>query len=161
MSRRLEEWNGSSEEDAARAVIGLCGSRAWARCLARSRPLADRDLFLRTAQDCASRLTEADWLEAFAAHPAIGDRNAAGAAADEQSGVRGASGETLEALAKANRDYKERFGWIFLVCASGKSAVEMLSLCRARLHNDRATELAVAAAEQRKITRLRIEKWLS
>jgi OHCU decarboxylase len=161
MSAKLAAWNGLSEEDAASVVLVFCGSRAWARCLARARPIADRDRFLQAAESCWNVLVEADWLDAFSAHPAIGDPAAVGLEAREQAGVRNASAQTLAALAELNREYRERFGWIFLVCATGKSAQEMLSLCRQRLHNDRSTELAVAAAEQKKITRLRIEKWLS
>jgi OHCU decarboxylase len=80
--------------------------------------------------------------------------------AREQSGVQGAAAETLEALGRANHEYRERFGWTFLICATGKTAEEMLSSCRVRLHNDPRSELAIAAEEQKKITRLRIEKWL-
>jgi OHCU decarboxylase len=161
MSARLAAWNGLSDDDAASAVLVFCGARAWARCLARARPIADGDRFLQAADSCWNALVDADWLDAFSAHPAIGDPAAVGLEAREQAGVRSASAETLAALAELNREYRERFGWTFLVCATGKSAEEMLSLCRQRLHNDRATELAVAAAEQKKITRLRIEKWLS
>jgi OHCU decarboxylase len=92
--------------------------------------------------------------------PEIGER-ASGQAAAEQAGRAERRPETLAALARANREYQERFGYIFIVCASGRSAEEMLDLCRQRLHNAPAEELKVAAEEQRKITRLRLEKWLS
>jgi OHCU decarboxylase len=125
-------------------------------------------------------LSREDWLEAFAAHPQIGSApssrpsSVAGAgpqglsprhslvwSRDEQDGTRGASPETLANLADANRDYEERFGHIFIVCASGRNAAEMLALAQARLANDPETELAIAAEEQRKITRLRLEKLLA
>jgi len=125
-------------------------------------------------------LSRKDWLEAFAAHPQIGSTpssrpsSVAGAgpqdlsprhsldwSREEQDGTRGASPETLANLADANRDYEERFGHIFIVCASGRNAAEMLALAQARLGNDRQTELAIAAEEQRKITRLRLEKLLA
>jgi len=121
-------------------------------------------------------LSREDWLEAFAAHPQIGSApssrpsSVAGAgprdlslrhSREEQDGTRGASPETLANLADANRDYEERFGHIFIVCASGRNAAEMLALAQARLANDPETELAIAAEEQRKITRLRLEKLLA
>jgi len=98
--------------------------------------------------------------EAFAAHHRIGDRPAAGKGAREQAGTAHATQETLDALVEANRAYEQRFGRIFLVCATGKTPDEMLALCRQRLHNDPETEFAVASEEQRKITRLRLEQWL-
>ena len=112
-------------------------------------------------------LSRADWLEAFTAHPKIGSSVAAGPgqsrgwSREEQRGADGASSETLASLAAANHDYEGRFGHIFIVCASGRTADEMLLLARQRLGNDPETELAVAAEEQRKITRLRLEKLLA
>jgi OHCU decarboxylase len=161
VSATLDAWNALPEEEAASMLLAFCGSRAWGRCLAQARPLKSRGVLLRAAESCWAGLVQAHWLEAFAAHPSIGDPDAAGPAAREQSSVRTASAETLEALAQANRDYRKRFGWTFLVCATGKTAEEMLSLCRQRLHNDPETELALAAEEQKKITRLRLEKWLN
>jgi OHCU decarboxylase len=161
LNAKLEAWNGLPEEDAASVLLAFCGSRKWAHCVARARPIEGRGAFLRASEGCWSGLAEADWLEAIASHPAIGARNLVGLPAREQSAVRDAPAGTLDALAKANRDYRDRFGWTFLVCATGKTAEEMLSLCRERLHNDHRTELAVAAEEQKKITRLRIEKWLT
>jgi OHCU decarboxylase len=125
-----------------------------------SRPFHRGEDLLDGADRIWRDLSEKDWLEAFAAHPRIGAR-ASGQAAAEQAGARGASPETLAALERANREYEERFGYTFIVYASGKSAEEMLDLCRRRLHNEPREELQVAAEEQRKITRLRLEKWLS
>ena len=102
-------------------------------------------------------LSRGDWLEAFAAHARIGERTS-GTAAREQAGARSASPQTLESLSRANREYEERFGHVFIVCATGKTAGQMLDLCRARLHNDPERELEVAAEEQRQITRLRLER---
>ena len=161
MSAKLEAWNGLGEEDAAGVLLAFCASQEWARRLARARPIGERAILLRTAETCWAGLAEGDWLEAFAAHPAIGAPDAVGLAAREQAGARGASAELLAALKEANREYLERFGWTFLVSASGKTAEEMLSLCRERLHNDPRTELRVAAEEQKKITRLRLERWLA
>lgn len=122
------------------------------------RPFGSEAAALDAADRVWKGLFPADWLEAFRAHPRIGDSAAQEAAAAEQAGARDASSETLIVLAQANRAYEQRFGHIYIVCASGKSAREMLDLCRQRLHNDPETELAVAAEEQRKITRLRMEK---
>ncbi|HEY0084088.1 MAG TPA: 2-oxo-4-hydroxy-4-carboxy-5-ureidoimidazoline decarboxylase, partial [Pyrinomonadaceae bacterium] len=115
--------------------------------------------------------SERDWLEAFAAHPRIGGRGTAAERAQppqaacwseqEQSGARDAAQATLDELAAANRAYEEKFGHIYIVCATGKTADEMLALLRARLSNDADTELRNAAAEQQKITMLRLEKLLT
>jgi OHCU decarboxylase len=161
MNAKLEAWNGLSQEDAACVLLVFCASQVWARRLARARPIDGRATLLSAAEGCWAGLAEADWLEAFAAHPAIGAPDAVGLAAQEQAGARGASAESLAALKEANREYLERFGWTFLVSASGKTAEEMLSLCRERLHNDPRTEIRVAAEEQKKITRLRLERWLA
>jgi OHCU decarboxylase len=154
----LTRWNAMSTEEAEAAMLACCGSKRWARRMARARPF-DEDGLFATADRIWSELPAEEWLEAFAAHPRIGAR-ASGQAAAEQAGARGATPETLAALAHANREYEERFGYVFIVCASGRSAEEMLDLCRRRLHNDSAEELKVAAEEQRMITRLRLLKML-
>lgn len=146
-------------EEAEAAMLACCGSKRWARRMARARPFPDEDELFASADRIWRELSEEDWLEAFAAHPRIGAR-ASGQAAAEQAGARDASAETLAALARANGEYEERFGHIFIVCASGLIAEEMLDLCRRRLHNEPREELQAAAEEQRKITRLRLEKWL-
>jgi OHCU decarboxylase len=123
---------------------------------------------LAAADEIWWSLAAHDWLEAFAAHPQIGGRRAAREqdaqaqswSEQEQSGARDAEQSTLDELAAANRAYQEKFGHIFIVCATGKTAAEMLALLRARLPNDAATELRNAAEEQRKITKLRLEKLL-
>ncbi len=145
-----------------------CGARRWAEAMARARPFRDREALFETASRVWWALGREDWLEAFAHHPRIGDveqlrerfGEAAAHSVREQAGVRGADEQTLRALAEGNRAYEARFGWIFLVCASGKSAHEMLELLRTRLGNDPETELRIAAAEQEKITRIRLEKQL-
>jgi len=126
--------------------------------MAARRPFASEAAALDAADRVWKSLFPADWLEAFRAHPRIGGREARGPQAEEQAGALSASETTRAALAEANRLYEERFGRIYIVCASGKGAEEMLDLCRRRLHNDAETELAVAAEEQRKITRMRLEK---
>ena len=125
-------------------------------------PLSGR--ILLESEHAFAGLAERDWLEAFAHHPKIGDldsleskfRATADLASNEQRGVRAASTPTLEQLRSANLEYERRFGYIFIVCATGKSAPEMLQLLRERLTNDAETELRQAAAEQSKITRLRL-----
>lgn len=141
-------------------MLEHCESRAWAAAMVRARPVSDSRALLDAADLAWAGLEKEDRQEAFAAHSRIGDRAAVGKGAREQAGTAHASQETLDALAQANRAYERRFGRIFLVCATGKTAEEMLALCRRRLHNDPETEFAVASEEQRKIIRLRLEKWL-
>jgi len=141
-------------------MIEHCGSHAWAAAMVRARPVSDSRALLDAADLAWARLEKEDRQEAFAAHSRIGDRAADGKNAREQAGTAHASQETLDALARANRAYEQRFGRIFLVCATGKTADEMLAACRQRLHNDPETEFAVASEEQRKITRLRLQRWL-
>jgi OHCU decarboxylase len=127
--------------------------------MAQARPFSTETELLASAERIWEALSAEDRLEAFAAHPRIGGP-AAGLAAREQSGTRRAPENVLAALARANRSYEERFGHIFIVCASGKSGEEMLALCLARLHNAPSEELAVASEEQKKITRLRLQKFV-
>jgi OHCU decarboxylase len=129
--------------------------------MAAARPFPTARAVYAAADREWSALTPTDWQEAFAAHPRIGDRHAADAAArSEQQGVDDASAETLAALDAGNRRYEERFGRVFLVRADGRTAGEMLALLHQRLDNDPETELRVAAAEQARITGLRLERLL-
>lgn len=123
-------------------------------------PFKNRDELLTAADEVWKSLQEHDWLEAFAHHPRIGGR-AEGVAKQEQSGVDRADDKILSAIAVGNRRYEEKFGFIFLICATGKSAREMLATLEARLQNDRATELKIAVEEQAKITKLRLERILA
>ncbi len=146
-------------------LLACCGSRAWASKVARARPFLGPTELFAAAEDAFDQLDRDDWLEAFAAHPRIGERAAGQSRSSrwseqEQAGATDAPAEILEELAQANRLYEDRFDHIFLVCASGKSAFEMLNLLSERLNNDPDTELGIAAGEQRKITRLRLEKML-
>lgn len=126
---------------------------------------ASHEALLTAAREEWFALSEADWLEAFLHHPRIGDRAALEArfpathdlSANEQAGIGAARADVLDALSEANDAYYARFGFIFIVCATGKSAEEMLQLLRDRLGNDRATELRIAAEEQAKITALRLQ----
>ncbi len=178
---RLDDLNALDAESAARALLRCCGSTRWAARMAAARPFAHMDAAAVSADDIWSALDEADWLEAFAAHPRIGSDRAGGSgessgpgksrgsggldpnqtwAAQEQARVADAAPDVRERLAARNRDYEVRFGYIFIVCATGKSAGEMLGLLESRMANDPHTELRIAADEQRKITRLRLAKLL-
>jgi 2-oxo-4-hydroxy-4-carboxy-5-ureidoimidazoline decarboxylase len=161
----LNELNLLDASKAREVLLRCCGSQRWAHMVSAKRPFMDRDELYRSAHEIWSKLDHADWLDAFAAHPRIGDLDAlrkkfpnASWCSAEQGGVAGAVASVLHALADANRRYAERFGYIFIVCATGKSAEEMLQILQQRLHNEPEQELLVAAAEQEKITRLRLEK---
>jgi 2-oxo-4-hydroxy-4-carboxy-5-ureidoimidazoline decarboxylase len=168
MNPVLAAWNAMGNDEAAAAVLPCCGSRRWAAMLANSRPFAEEADLLRRAEEIWWRLDEADWLEAFATHPRIGEREAPNRAsrqsaawsAAEQRDVMAEDDSVLAALAEGNRRYEERFGRVFLVCAAGKSTGEMLETLEKRLANDEKTELRVAAQQQLEITALRLKKWL-
>ncbi|HWK88416.1 MAG TPA: 2-oxo-4-hydroxy-4-carboxy-5-ureidoimidazoline decarboxylase [Longimicrobium sp.] len=156
-------------DQAEAELLTCCGSRRWARAVAALRPFADADELMEAADRTWWGLDREDWLEAFRGHPRIGEKKAERAQTDreqgwsssEQAGMDAAAEETRRALAEGNRAYEDRFGHIYLVCASGRGADELLSILRSRLGNDADTELRVAAEEQRAITRLRLEKLLA
>jgi OHCU decarboxylase len=133
------------------------------------RPFKAIDDLLAKADSAWWSLDKEDWLEAFRSHPKIGEQKAAAAqsrqartwSAQEQSAVSRATAEVISALAEGNREYEERFGFIYIVCATGKSSAELLKILQVRLEHDRETELRNAAEEQRKIMRLRLEKLLT
>ena len=164
----LEELNRLPLGEASAALERCCGASAWVKQVCAARPFRERGELLGAAERIWNALGASDWREAFAHHPRIGDREAprrrfastGGWAAEEQRGAAAASEGTLERLAEGNCAYQDRFGYIFIVCATGKSASEMLALLEARIHNDPEVELKIAAEEQMKITRLRLEKLL-
>jgi 2-oxo-4-hydroxy-4-carboxy-5-ureidoimidazoline decarboxylase len=164
----LPRLNEMSAEAARAELLRCCGSSRWAEALAAARPFADAAALYAAAESVWWELSPGDWREAFAHHPKIGDRDALRArfastaawAAKEQAGALAAAEDVLDALAEGNRAYEERFGYIFIVCATGKTAAEMLALLRERLPNDPAKELLLAAGEQAKITRLRLARLL-
>lgn len=166
---RAHELDVAVDADARAILTRACGSSRWVDRMMARRPFGSDARLFRTARIEWFGLTEVDWLEAFAHHPRIGDRASLAErfpathdlSAKEQSSVSGASEDMLSALAEANQAYLDRFGFIFIVCATGKTAEEMLALLRARLPNDRATELRNAAEEQAKITALRLGYWAS
>lgn len=169
MSGPVERLNRATPEEARAELRRCCGSTRWADAMVAARPFGSRDALLAEAERQWANTGPEDWREAMTHHPRIGDvsklREKFAATAhwstQEQRGVAEATDEVIAGLARGNREYEEKFGFIFLVCATGKSAAEMLALLRARLPNPPEVELRVAAAEQAKITRIRLEKLLS
>lgn len=161
--------NALSEEELRKSFLDCCGSQTWVEQMLAAKPFAGIENLLESADRVWSALAEADWLEAFHHHPPIGGKKAAGRqsrkaknwSSGEQARAQAASPETLAQLAEANQEYFAKFGNVFLICASGKSAEEILENLRARLTNDAQTETRIAAEEQRKIIRLRLEKLFS
>ena len=158
-----------SVDEARAALLSCCGSIRWVEEMLAARPYAGDEGLFEVAEAAWEGLDEADWLEAFASHPRIGGgrHGSAGSPASirsaawsrqEQTGASDAAEETLRSLAQGNQEYEDRFGHVFLICATGRSALEMLEALRRRMANDPETELRVAASEQAKITRLRLEK---
>jgi 2-oxo-4-hydroxy-4-carboxy-5-ureidoimidazoline decarboxylase len=160
-SARLDQ---ADARTAAALLARCCGSTRWVESMLARRPFGSDQQLFAVARDVWFALDEADWREAFAHHPKIGDRaslrerfpQTATLSEQEQAGVTDASDDVLDALADGNRAYEQRFGYIFIVCATGKSAAEMLALLRARLGNPPAVEIHIAAEEQARITALRL-----
>lgn len=167
MNAILAGWNEASAEDAMFAMLACCGAKRWAREMVTLRPL-DNIAALSEAADAAwSIMSEADWLEAFACHPRIGERKAEESqtqseawSRQEQERVGSAQARTLGALETGNARYEEMFGFTYIVCATGKSADEMLAILERRLVNTRERELREAAEQQRQIMQIRLGKWL-
>jgi 2-oxo-4-hydroxy-4-carboxy-5-ureidoimidazoline decarboxylase len=152
--------------EAAELLRACCGAARWVAGMLARRPFATEPVLLSAADEVWCSLAEADWREAFAHHPRIGESRAAATQSErardwsggEQSGMNAAASSVREELAAANAAYDARFGYICIICASGRSAGELLAITRSRLSNAPDTELRIAAEEQRKITRLRLEK---
>jgi 2-oxo-4-hydroxy-4-carboxy-5-ureidoimidazoline decarboxylase len=169
VSQILAHWNRLAADDAAREIMACCGSTIWAQAMAARRPFADEESLVRASDEIWCTLNEPDWMEAFSKHPRIGERRvpqlasaqSATWSAQEQQKVATAGEAVQFALAEANREYECRFNHVFIVCATGKSAPEILESLRRRLRNDETAELREAAEEQRKITNIRLKKWLS
>lgn len=157
----ITAFNELKEDDAAKQLVACCGSSRWLSLLMKGFPFAnENDLVTKAEKAWYDQCSEADWLEAFTHHPKIGDVKSLTEkfAGKEQASVESASKDIIEALAKANNDYENKFGFIFIVCATGKSAAEMLRLLLDRINNCREEELAIAVGEQHKITILRFKK---
>ncbi len=144
-----------------------CGSSRWAREMAGRRPFRTFEELSGAADEVWFSLSREDWLEAFSHHPRIGEKQlrekfavTAGWAEQEQKGTAGASENILKALAQGNAEYEKRFGHVFLICATGKGADEMLFALDQRMNNGPERELKIAAGEQAKITQIRMKKWM-
>ena len=175
MAKVLARWNFLPPAVAVNEILPCCGSTAWAAAMVARRPLPDETTLLNTSDEIWSSLAEADWLEAFRSHPRIGESAAAELleqekkrapsqsavwSEQEQSNVATADDELKIALAEGNREYERRFNRTFIVCATGKSPAEILSILQRRLANDGPAELQEAAEQQRQITQIRLRKWL-
>lgn len=157
----LAEFNALPADEARAALLSCCGSRRWVQALEQQRPFASMTELLRAAASVEQQLTEEDWLNAFAAHPRIGERSESPWSRSEQAAALDAEPDVQQQLAQANRAYEEKFGFIFIVFASGKSPEQMLALLQERMHNTRPQEIENAAAEQSSIARARLQKMLS
>jgi OHCU decarboxylase len=164
----LAELNAAPASRAADLLAACCGSTQWIAQMVSRRPFALRDDLLNAADEIWWQLERSDWLEAFAHHPRIGEKASAVAqneqgrtwSLSEQSSVERAPEMIRLAQQDMNAQYERKFGYIYIVCATGKSPNEMLTIARERLSNDPETEIEIAAEEQRKIMRLRLEKLL-
>ena len=158
----LAEFNGLPADAARRALLACCSSQRWAGVVAAGRPFPSAPALLRCSDAAVAGLAPADLREALAGHPRIGERAGAGGgwSQQEQAGVAGADTATLRALAAGNEVYQRRFGHIYLVCATGRTAAELLALLRARLGNEPGAEWDVVRSELRKINRTRLGKLL-
>jgi OHCU decarboxylase len=165
----LESLNSLPHDEAIKALTHCCGSSRWAENVAQSRPYSNLETLIAKANDVWWSLQRDDWLEAFRSHPKIGEKKPADPVSErssqwsgqEQAGIKEASRETVDTLAALNWAYEQKFGFIFIICATGKTSDEILSALKQRLENDVATELPTAAAEQSKITELRLKKLIS
>ena len=164
----LASWNLLSTGDAISTILPCCGSRAWAQGVAARRPLADEDALLAASNETWRSLAQSDWMEAFQSHPRIGESRAQQSSSaqssawstQEQRQVADADAAVKAALADANRQYEQSFNRTFIVCATGRSAQEILGILLRRLNNDAETELHEAAEQQRQLTEIRLRKWL-
>jgi 2-oxo-4-hydroxy-4-carboxy-5-ureidoimidazoline decarboxylase len=169
MNEILARWNKLRPEEAAEEILPCCGSKAWARRMAARRPIGDESALLAACDATWKSLPESDWLEAFRSHPRIGESpspapapaRSAAWSGEEQRRVGTSSEGVKVALADGNRAYEQRFHRIFIICATGKSAPEILEALQRRLQNDDAAELHEAAEQQRQIAHLRLKKWLN
>jgi OHCU decarboxylase len=165
---QLLSLNSLLPSDAEAEFLKCCGSRNWAQRMVAERPFQSLNQLIEISDRIWWSLAPADWLDAFDSHPKIGEKKAAAVIAadaqqwseDEQSGTRAAPAETMDKLAELNSAYEKKFGYIFIVCASGKSSEEMLGILRERLPHNADKELSIAATEQAKITQLRLRKLL-
>jgi len=168
MNSRLAEWNDADRAAAIDAMIACCGARRWAAAVVAGRPFRSVAELSAAADEQWMKMDEPDLLEAFARHPRIGERKqalnssqSAEWSRQEQTSTNSASESVLADIAHGNVLYEQRFGFTYIVCATGKSAEEMFAILQRRLQQDRATELKEAAEQQRQITQIRLGKWLT
>jgi OHCU decarboxylase len=165
----LARWNGLPSEKAAEEILPCCGSKSWTLAMANRRPILDESALLAACDEVCKNLPESDWLEAFRSHPRIGDSLAPASAtaqsaawSGEEQRKAGTAGDDIKAaLAAGNRVYEQKFNRIFIVCAAGKTAPDILAILERRLRNEESVELKEAAEQQRQIAHLRLKKWLS
>jgi 2-oxo-4-hydroxy-4-carboxy-5-ureidoimidazoline decarboxylase len=167
MNPTLADWNETDEATALEAMMTCCGAKRWAAAMVALRPIKSIAELSEAADRVWSDMREADWMEAFACHPRIGERKPTHAAVQaaawseqEQSSTSAATERLLADLAEGNATYEQRFGFTYIVCATGKSAEEMLAILNRRLASNREAELREAAEQQRQITQIRLGKWL-
>jgi 2-oxo-4-hydroxy-4-carboxy-5-ureidoimidazoline decarboxylase len=168
MSDVLARWNAAPCEAAAEQILPCCGSKTWASGMAARRPFQDESALMAASDETWRDLNESDWMEAFNNHPRIGESSAPNPSAhrsatwamQEQRDVADADDAVKITLAEGNREYESKFGRIFIVCATGKSAAELLAILQRRLQNDARIELYEAAEQQRQIIQIRLRKWL-
>jgi 2-oxo-4-hydroxy-4-carboxy-5-ureidoimidazoline decarboxylase len=167
MNAVLAEWNDTDEDRATEAMLACCGARRWATVMVAKRPVSDIFSLSEEADRAWAMMSEPDWMEAFACHPRIGERKTAVASEkskswseQEQKGTGSASSNMMRELAEGNAQYEKQFGFTYIVCATGKSAEDMLSILKRRLAGDRRGELREAAEQQRQIMQIRLGKWL-
>ena len=162
----LDKFNALPTAQVEQTLLDCCGSMQWASRMSALRPFAGPNNLYDAADSVWRNLESADWIEAFGQHPQIGQKAATGSessrrwAEGEQTGAGAATENVKARLAQGNQNYRDKFGYIFIVCASGKSAEEMLALLEQRMQNAPRDELIIAAEQQRLITRLRLEKLL-
>ena len=158
----LERFCALPTSDAEQLLLAVCSSPQWARRVAAGRPYPSGEDLLQAADEALGELSEREIDAALAGHPRIGERTAAGSLSHtEQAGLAGASTRVREELVEGNRAYEERFGHVYLVCATGRSAGELLALLRERLGHDRSQERGALREELRKINRIRLGRLLS
>jgi 2-oxo-4-hydroxy-4-carboxy-5-ureidoimidazoline decarboxylase len=167
LNSTLSSWNEAPSDTALDAMLACCGARKWAKAMVELRPIGSIADLSAAADQVWSTMEETDWMDAFACHPRIGEREAPHASKksvtwsqQEQSTAGTAGDQVLAELAAGNALYEQRFGFTYIVCATGRSAEEMLAILNRRLANDRVVELREAAEQQRQITQIRLGKWL-
>ncbi len=168
MNDTLAAWNAADATEAVNAMLACCGAKLWADAMVALRPIVSVAALSEAADRVWGTMQEADWLEAFACHPRIGQRKVAAHAGAqsaawsraEQAQTSMATESVLDEIAEGNQKYEELFGFTYIVCATGKSADEMLAILKRRLGSTREAELREAAEQQRQIMQIRLGKWL-